>query len=93
MSPVSESDRKNLEKLLVNIDRVNVMQAAAYLALYHRRHSVPITHRTLARVLGISKRSLYRRYGHELIGAALRRSRSAAISAPQGTARTTSELE
>jgi hypothetical protein len=93
VSPVSESDRRNLEKLLMNIDRANIMQAAAYLALYHRRHNIPITYRTLARVLGISKSSLYRRYGRELIGAALRTSRSDAISAPQGTARTTSELE
>ena len=93
VSPPSELDRKTLEKLLVDINRANIMQAAAYLALYHRRHSIPITYRTLARVLGISKTSLYRQYGRVVIGEALCSSRLAATSSTQRTIRTTSELE
>jgi len=92
VSPPSEPDRNRLEKLLVDINRANIMQAAAYLALYHRRHSIPITYRTLARVLGISKTSLYRQYGRALIGDALCSSRLAATSATQRTIRTTIEL-
>jgi hypothetical protein len=93
VSPVSEPDRKTLEKLLVDINRANIMQAAAYLALYHRRYSIPITYRTLARVLGVSKSSLYRQYGRELVEMALRSTRLAARSPTQGTISTRNELE
>lgn len=93
MSPVPESDRKTLEKLLVDINRANIMQAAAYLALFHRRHSIPITYRTLARVLGISKSSLYRQYGRQLVEMALRSVRLAARSPTLGTISTKKELE
>ena len=92
LSPVSQSERKKLEKLLVDMNRANIMQAAAYLALYHRRHTVPITYRTLASVLGISKSSLYRQYGRELVEMALRLARLAARSPTQGTISTVKEL-
>ena len=92
VSPSSLIDQQDIQKILADINRANIMEAAEYLALYHRRYEIPITHRILARVLGISKSSLYRQYGRELIKIALGQARSAATSPTQGTIRTRSEL-
>ena len=92
VSPSSPDDQHVIQKLLADINRANISEAAEYLALYHRQYDIPITHRMLARVLGISKSSLYRQYGRELIKIALCEARSAAISPTQGTIKTRSEL-
>lgn len=93
ISPASEPDRDRVRKLFANVNRANVMQAAEYLALYHRRYDVPITYQTLAQVLGISKTSLYRQYGRKLVQDALWGARSAAKSPTQGTISARNELE
>jgi len=89
---VSDTDRKELRKLLGDVNRANIILAAEYLALYHRRDDVPITHRTLARVMGVSKSSLYRQYGRKLIKIALHLAQSAATSPTQGMITPSSEL-
>jgi hypothetical protein len=92
VSPASPTDQEEIQKLFGDINRANIMEAAQYLAVYHRRYEIPITHRTLGRVLGISKSSLYRQYGRELIKIALRKARSAATSPTPGMIRRRSEL-
>jgi AraC-like DNA-binding protein len=93
VSPSSPEDQQFIQKLLADINLANIREAAEYLALYHRRYDVPITYKTLARVLGISKSSLYRQYRRKLIQSALRGARSAATSPTQGTIRKRDELE
>jgi hypothetical protein len=92
MGPCSRTEHKEIQKLFGDVNRAIIIQAAQYLALYHRRYDIPITHRILARILGISKSLLYRRYGRELIKDALREARSLATSPTQGMIRTRSEL-
>jgi hypothetical protein len=42
--------------------KIDIMLAARQLAIYHKEYGVKIGHETLAKVLGISKSSLYRTY-------------------------------
>jgi hypothetical protein len=93
VSPTSPDDQQLIQKVLADINLANLSEAAEYLAVYHRRYDVPITYKTLARVLGISKSSLYRQYGRKLIQNALRGARSGATSPTQGTISTRNELE
>jgi len=53
---------------------VDIMQAALHLGLYHKLYGteIEIGHQNLGRVLGISKSTLYRRYGKKTVNEALR---------------------
>ena len=93
VSPRSSSERKKIAKLLSDMKRANIMQAAQYLALYHCRFGIPMMYKTLACVLGIAKSSLYRQYGRELIQGALQSACSAAVSPTQEMIKTRHELD
>jgi hypothetical protein len=71
---------------------VDIMQAALHLGLYHKLYGreIEIGHQNLGRVLGISKSTLYRNYGKNLVNEALRVAHRYAQSATQ---RSQHELE
>jgi hypothetical protein len=61
----------------------DIMQAAERLAIFHQTHGIEITYRSLARVLGMSKSSMYRTY-RGLVGEALKLTHKKAASPTQG---------
>jgi hypothetical protein len=59
---------------------IDIMQAALHLALYRNVYGIKVDYRNLSMILGISKSTLYRRYGylvHEALCMAHKRSTSA----------------
>ena len=58
-SPSSFTYRWAMRRLNVSLQRMDIMQAAGQLALYHRIYGIEIRCKTLARLLGMSKSSLY----------------------------------
>jgi hypothetical protein len=83
ITPHSQRTKRMIQRFLGDLARTNIMEAASYLALYYRRYGIAVNHRTLARVLGVSKSSLYRHYGQELVKRALCHARAAAASPTQ----------
>jgi hypothetical protein len=67
----SKQYRLALRLLTMNLRESDILQAGARLGMFHRIFGIEITHLSLARVLGMSKSSLYRTYGR-LVGNALR---------------------
>ena len=65
-----------------SIGMIDIMQAALQLSLYHKLYSIEIDPRNLSLTLGVSKSTLYRRYG-PLIPEALRFAHRHATSAAQ----------
>ena len=81
--PTSYTHRWVKRMLDQSFSTIDIMQAALQLALYNKVYGIEIDHRTLARVLGISKTSLYRTYGRGAVRAALTQAQSNADSTTQ----------
>jgi hypothetical protein len=62
-----------------NLREGDIMRAAEHLAIFHQTHEIEITYSSLARVLGMSKSSMYRTY-RGLVGNALKLAHKKAVS-------------
>src|SRR5439155_7848077 len=67
----------------VSLKEADLTHAADQLAIYHRIYRVEISHKMLARVLGMSESALYRIYGKASVIESLRRAWRRARSATQ----------
>jgi hypothetical protein len=85
-SPKSRQYRWAYRVLAMNLRESDVLQAGARLAMFHRIFGIEITYLSLARVLGMSKSSLYRTYG-TLVSKALRLANQMAASATRTSRR------
>jgi hypothetical protein len=65
-----------------NFGTIDIMQAGLQLGLFHKLYGIEIDYRNLSRILGISKSTLYLRYGH-LVHEALRVTHKHSRSATQ----------
>jgi hypothetical protein len=68
--------------LTKNLPEADIMRAAEHLAIFHHSHGIKITYASLARVLRISKSSMYRTY-RGLVGTALKLAHKKAASPTQ----------
>jgi hypothetical protein len=80
--PTSFANRRVRRLAAATLQTIDIMQAARQLALYNKVYDIEIGHQTLAKVLGMSKSSLYRTY-EKLVPEALRYARKHAKSPTQ----------
>ncbi len=81
-SPRSYSNRWVTRMAETSIETIDLMQAALQLALYSKLYEIKTSCRNLCMVLGISKSTLYRRYGRQ-VNEALRLAHKYARSSTQ----------
>src|SRR5205823_5276307 len=63
LKPPDSEQYQNAHRILTkDLREADIIRAAEHLAIFHHSHGIEITYASLARVLGMSKSSMYRTY-------------------------------